>query len=276
MRRTTTRSAVQLRTLNRLLALETACLMQRAYDHAGPHGARLEALASEVEERRHEVSRALKQLEVVPDSTSLMLAEVHHRARVAVDLIRSPSQVILADLAASHRITDRIGYTQTFELSSKAGTVRTLADSLSAVQCEITAVLQDLLTSGDGRTTEAGDDEGTGNFIGWVSSLSDTLTRVLDRLVHRFSQRREADVTDDRSSSPGRIDWRSPPEDEERYLPIKEYDLLTAQAAAAAVRRLDEVDQVQEIAVYEGRHKKRRTVTAAAASHRGALERQHR
>jgi hypothetical protein len=299
----------QLRAIDRLIALQEPMLDSAADDPDGPSG--LGPLSSAVAGDRASSRDALRRLGGVPDVATPALARLGRPVATAADSVRTRSETVLAGLAITHQIADRarlLDATAGSDRSVRTLGERILShqdDIINVLREHITTLATDPTALGarpalgragllphiaapalrattgtvdrvaarlGSRKRHIAEDLGavSAKVSGAAGAASEVVLSGRDAALgtaqHLASDGGHDDIADTVRSVRAEVGALSASE-----LPIRRYDALTANEAAAAVRHLGDPADVDAVAAYELRTKKRSTVIRAVETHRSSL-----
>jgi hypothetical protein len=248
--------------------------------------------ATNSDRRSRRIAGALRDLGSVPDPLTPTLGRVAALLRGALEQAQPLDEALLGDLALEHQLLDRARYVGALADSANLSAVAELVDDLVTAHTATVEWLGDVLAdvargapaalqaspfqrvaaqvthavNAPGRAIKGGVDRAAGT----VAAGRDALAAGRDAAADAAESvaRQVADTTGAASGDEGNGSADQP---DVAQLPIPGFSQLGAQAAIAAIRSLDDPDEVAAVLEYEQAHGDRPGVVAAARTRAGAL-----
>ena len=250
--------------------------------------------ATNADRRSRRIAGALRDIGTVPDPLTPTLGRLTALLRGALEQAQPLDEALLGDLALEHQLLDRARYVGALADSADLPGVGELADDLVAAHTTTVAWLTDVLAdvargapaalqaspfqrvaaqvtqavNAPGRAVSGGLDRAAGT----VAAAQDAVATGRDAAVQAVESvaRQVADATSSSNEDTGTTE-RNGSAAGAAPLPIPGYSQLGAQGAIAAIRSLDDPDDVAAVLTYEQAHGDRPGVVAAARTRAGAL-----
>ena len=250
--------------------------------------------ATNADRRSRRIAGALRDVGTVPDPLTPTLGRLTALLRGALEQAQPLDEALLGDLALEHQLLDRARYVGALADSSGLPAVGELADDLVTAHTATIAWLTDVVAdvargapaalqaspfqrvaaqvtqavNAPGRAVSGGLDRAAGTVAAAQDALAtgrDAAVQAAESVAHQV-----ADATSSSNEGTGSTGSNGNAADA-APLPIPGYSQLGAQGAIAAIRSLDDPDDVAALLTYELSHGDRPGVLAAARTRAGAL-----
>jgi hypothetical protein len=253
--------------------------------------------ATNADRRSRRIAGALRDVGTVPDPLTPTLGRLTALLRGALEQAQPLDEALLGDLALEHQLLDRARYLGALADSADLPAVGELADDLVTAHTATVAWLTDVVAdvargapaalqaspfqrvaaqvtqavNAPGRAVSGGLDRAAGTVAASQDALAagrDAAVQAAESVTHQVADAtsfsNEDTGTAGTTGSNGSAADAAP-------LPVPGYSQLGAQGAIAAIRSLDDPDDVAAVLTYEQSHGDRPGVVAAARTRAGAL-----
>jgi hypothetical protein len=265
----------QLRVVAHLTRAESQAVRLRAAQARGDDiRDALRGIAADADERARRVDGVLRDLGALPDPVAPVLGQVAALVRAAVEQTQPLDETVLADLALEHQLRDRARYLAELADAVDLPAVRTLAEDLDAAHTRTAAwlgrVLADLAAGG--ATLEASPLQ---RVAAQVTQAANAPAPRRPASTVRAGAPRGGGPTAAADPAPTGTPETGGPETEtvpaRAELPIPGFSALSARAAIAALRTLDDPRDVDVVLAVEQATTGRPGVVAAARARAEAV-----
>jgi hypothetical protein len=250
--------------------------------------------ATNADRRSRRIAGALRDVGTVPDPLTPTLGRLTALLRGALEQAQPLDEALLGDLALEHQLLDRAHYLGALADSSDLPAIAELADDLVTAHTATVAWLAQVLAdvargapaalqaspfqrvatqvtqavNAPGRAVSGGLDRAAGTVAAAQDAPvtgRDAAVQAAESVAHQVADVRSSSNED--TGTPGSNGSAA----DAAPLPIPGYSQLGAQGAIAAIRSLDDPDDVAAVLAYEQSHGDRPGVVAAARTRAGAL-----
>lgn len=239
--------------------------------------------AENARSRARAIATALRQQGGVPDVVTTVVGRLSALAKSNVEQAQPLTDALLGDLALEHQLQDRARLLKALATAADEKLVVRLADRLidahGATIEWLTIVLAEVALGGPAALRATPAQKVVGLGVGLASLPARRLGRGVDVVVGRAGQAFDQVGDSSQELADSLVDLRDATRDslddavtrvrqemapEADELPVPRYDSLTKPRAIAAVKKLDDAEQVRAVVAYEEAHKNRADVVSAA------------